>query len=179
LDWLPVVLINLLFTSVCIFTIGLYFSYREKEISKISEQKLREVKKKYIGEITERKEKEKEEIKKLKQIVDQLEIKQLEIDQAKNNAPVQPQAKNLSEEEAEELIAEAKEKAHHIEEEARKKAHEYLEDQKKEVQIKMVDLVMGVAKKVFNSTLNYDDHLELVKKSLKEMEGEVEAHEKH
>lgn len=179
MDWLPVVNINLLVTSVCIFTIGLYFAYREKELSKISEEKLKETKDKYLKEIAERKEKEKEEIQKLKKIVDELEKKQKEINQTRSLIVSEPLPSNKSEEDIENLLEEARKKAQHIEEGAQKKAHDFLEDQKKEVQIKMIDLVMGVAKKVFGQTLTYQDHLELVKKSLREMEGEVEAHEKY
>lgn len=165
-----VLMTNLAITGVCLFLLGFYFNYKERKLQTIAETKLLEIKEKYIRQIAERKAKEKKEIVKLRTIVEDLETKHRQILMSKS-APKPVIA--ISASEADEILKKAKEKAKKIEVEAQAEADKFLESQKKEVQTKMVDLVMGVAKKVLAKSLSYEDHKELIEKAFMEVEGEV------
>lgn len=162
---------NLAITGVCLFLLGFYFNWREKKLESIAGSKLKEIREKYITQIAERKAREKKEIEKLKGIVESLEKKHMEILKAKKSAKPEDTQENQSE--SKELLQTAQAKAKEIEQAAKDEAEEYLDEQKKEVQGKMVDLVMGVTKKVITKSLNYEDHKELIEKAFQEVEGEV------
>lgn len=161
-------LINIAIAAVSLVLIGLYFNYREKKIQGIANKKLKDIKQLYIAQLADRKIKEKHEIEKLKKVVEEIEKKHRQILKERNSKIKQHYA-----EEAEAIIKRAEERAKKIEAEVREDARRFLEDQKKEVQTKMVDLVIGVAKKVLTKSLTHDDHKELIEKALLEMEGEV------
>ncbi|KKQ94651.1 MAG: ATPase, F0 complex, subunit B, bacterial [candidate division CPR2 bacterium GW2011_GWC1_39_9] len=173
-DWL----INIFITSVCLFTLGLYFTYRERELEAIAKSKLDETKEKYLDQIAKRKAREREEISKLQAIVAEIEKKHQEVEVARQNIGQGSErgagqnVSNVSTEEAEKILESARERAAEIEEEAKKKADEFLDKQKKEVQTKMVDLVMGVVKKVIGQLVSYEDHKKIIKSALDDMEGE-------
>ena len=150
-DWL----INIFITSVCLFTLGLYFTYRERELEAIAKSKLDEAKEKYLEQISKRRAREKEEIGKLKAIVLEIEKKHQEVEVARQK-----------------ILESARKRAMEIEEEAKKKAAEFLDKQKKEVQTKMVDLVMGVVKKVIGQVVSLENHKKIIKSTLDDMEGE-------
>ncbi len=161
---------NLAITGVCLFLLGYYFNYREKKIQQIAEKKLHEIKEKYLQQIAERKAREKKEIAKLKSIVQDLEDKHRQILRERLNKPKEV---IIDKSQADEIIKKAQEKAKKIEEDVKEEADNFLEEQKKEVQTKMVDLVMGVAKKVLAKSLTYEDHRELIEKAFLEVEGEI------
>ncbi|HBG81364.1 TPA: hypothetical protein DDW69_00830 [candidate division CPR2 bacterium] len=169
MEWL----INIFITSVCLFTLGLYFTYREKELQSVSQKKLDEARERYLSQIAERKAKEKLEIEKLKAIVVEVEKRHKEILENKSKEPQIVEVSAVSDDEKEAILTEARNRARIIEENAEEEAKEYLSEQKKEVQTKMVDLVMGVTKKMLGSALTYEDHLKLIEQALKDMEGEV------
>ncbi|PIP30854.1 hypothetical protein COZ22_02435 [bacterium (Candidatus Howlettbacteria) CG_4_10_14_3_um_filter_37_10] len=170
-DWL----INIFITSVCLFTLGLYFTYRERELEAIAKSKLDEAKEKYLEQISKRRAREKEEIGKLKAIVLEIEKKHQEVEVARQNIEQESEvsvSQNVSEEEAQKILESARKRAMEIEEEAKKKAAEFLDKQKKEVQTKMVDLVMGVVKKVIGQVVSLENHKKIIKSTLDDMEGE-------
>jgi F0F1-type ATP synthase membrane subunit b/b' len=164
-------LINIAITGMCLFLLGIYFNYREKRLTTIADRRIKELKEKYVAQISDRKAREKKEIEKLKDIVISLETEHKKILKEKATNP----AKNtkLYEQEARKIIKHAEERARRIEQEVRDDARHFLEQQKKEVQTKMVDLVMGVAKKVLAKSLTYEEHKELIETTLMEVEGEA------
>jgi F0F1-type ATP synthase membrane subunit b/b' len=160
--------INIAITLLSLGVITYYFNYREKKISGVASKKLKDIKQLYVAQLTDRKMKEKQEIEKLKKVVDNIEKKHRDF--------VKQQNSKLKEHylaEAEVIIKKAEERAKKIEAEVKEDAKHFLEEQKKEVQTKMVDLVMGVAKKVLSKSLTHDEHKELIEKALLEMEGEI------
>lgn len=161
-------LINIGITGICLMILGFYFNSREKKLQQIAESKLKEIKDKYISLMVERKAKERVEVEKLKKIVDNLEKKHKEMIIQKSS-----ELKDQNDSKAEEVIKRAEERAKKIENEVKENAQKFLEEQKKEVQTKMVDLVMGVSKKVLVKSLSYEDQKLLIENALLEMEGEV------
>ncbi|MEI6498707.1 MAG: hypothetical protein WCO23_01965 [bacterium] len=158
---------NILITLVCFLSLGFYFNRREKRLQLIAESKLSDFKDHYLDNITKRKLKERQEIEKLKTIVIDLETrhKKLLTDRATFST------KNINAE-TDKIIKTAEERGQKIEAEMRQKADKFLEDQKREVQGKMVDLVMGVTKKILAKSLSYNDHKELIESAVLEMDGE-------
>jgi F0F1-type ATP synthase membrane subunit b/b' len=159
--------INLGITGGCLLLMVMYFNHREKKLQDIAVNKLKESKISYLRQLAFRKVKEKQEIEKLKGIVKKLEEKHRELLLEQKS-----QAKKSFEAEREEIIKKAQLRAAKIEQEAREEADNFVEEQKKEVQAKMVDLVMGVTKKLLTKSLKYKDHLELIEEALQDMEGE-------
>ncbi len=160
--------LNILITLVCFLALGFYFNRREKRLQMIAEGKLSDFKDRYLDNIAKRKLKERQEIEKLKIIVEDLESRHKKLLHEKTT---QHTSKTFDEE-ANRVIKAAEERAKKIEDEMRGKANKFLEDQKKEVQGKMVDLVMGVTKKILTKSLSYHDHKQLIETAVMEMEGE-------
>jgi hypothetical protein len=160
-------LVNLVITGACLLLLGMYFNYRERRLHHIAEKKIQQIKEHFQKTLAERKVKEKKEIEKLKGLVEELEKHHKKMLREKNAHPPKDYQT-----EADSVIQKAKEQAERIEEEVRLEAQKFLEEQKKEVQTKMVDLVMGVTKKVLGKALNYDNHKELIEHALLEVEGE-------
>ena len=164
-------LINILITVCCFIGMGYYFNYREKKLHNLAEKKLLNFKDQYLHNIANRKVKEKSEIDKLKTIARKLEEKHKQIlESEKKNAHI---TKDY-EAEVTKIIKQAEERARLIEEGVKEDAHKFLEEQKKEVQTKMVDLVLGVTRKVMSRGLTYSEHKRLIEEALAEMEGEDE-----
>lgn len=161
---------NLAITGVCLFLLGAYFNYREKKLQKIAENKLGEIRERYLAQNAERKAREKKEIDKLKGIVQDLEDKHRQILKEKN---AQSTKKEVRADLADDILKKAKERAQEIENVANEEAQKYLEEQRQEVQTKMVDLVMSVSKKVLTKNLSYEDHQDMIEKALLSVEGEV------
>lgn len=160
--------INIAITAVCLFGLGLYFNAREKKVQRMAEEKLGDIKDKFIHLTATRKVKEKQEIEKIKGIVSELEKKHKEVLIAQKARPSKDYSK-----EADAIIKQAEEKADQIEKEVKERADKFLEEQRKEVQTKMVDLVMEVTRKVLTKSLTYKDHKELIESALMEADGEV------
>ncbi len=163
-------LINVFITGLCLLGMGLYFNHREKKLHSVAEKRLYSFKDQYLHHVARRKVKEKEEIAKLKELARKLEEKHLQMIVSEKKVTVQN--KDYLEIEVEKVMKQAQEKARQIEEETKASSQIFLEEQKKEVQMKMVDLVMGVTEKVLNKTLAYDDHKKMIEEALADMEGE-------
>lgn len=161
--------INIVITIICLMALGLYFNRREKKLQFLATSKFREIEELYLHQLAKRKVKERHEVEKLKNIVDGLEEKHKKL-LAEKNAQ-QNHLKGYSAE-ADKIIKAAQEKANAIEEEVRQKSKLFLKEQEAEVRSKMVDLVIGVTKKVIARNLTYLDHKELIEKAVLEMEGE-------
>lgn len=161
--------INVAITGVCLLILGIYYNFREKRFQGLADDKFQEVKEKYIMEIAAKKARERAEIEKLKEIVSKVEEKHRRVIAEKNvaKAPV------YDLKEVDNIIKNAEEKAAKLIEEAREESRQFLEDQRKEVQEKMIDLVIGVTRKVLQKSLSYKDHKELIEAAFKEMEGET------
>jgi exonuclease VII large subunit len=122
-----------------------------------------------LHHVAKRKVNEKKEIDKLKTIARRLEDKHRKLlTEEKGN-----KKNDINfEAEVEKIIKQAQEKARQIEDDARAEMQKFIEAEQKDVQSKMVDLVMGVTKKVLTRGLTYSDHKGLIEEALSEMEGE-------
>lgn len=163
-------IINIVITGLCLFVLAMYFNRREKKLQHFTESKFEDVKGQYKEQVEKRKQKEKEEIEKLKNIVGKLQEKHKAMLLAQKNELKNNQNYNK---EAIDIIKNAEKNAKKIEQEVREDARIFLEEQKKEVQAKMVDLVMGVTKKVLARSLDYDEQKELIEEAFLEVEGEL------
>lgn len=161
-------LINIVITGICLFVLGLYFNSRERKITRVADKKFEEIKENYIAQIIHRKAKEKQDIERLKGIVAKLQDKQRELATEKPPPPPPSYLKKVDE-----IMQKATEKAKKIEAAVQENAKKFLDEQKTEVQTKMVDMVIGVSKKVLPKALNYEDHKSLIEEALGEIEGEV------
>lgn len=160
--------INLSITAACFFALGLYFNRRERKVHDLAERKLGEIRDLYIQQMARRRTKEKQEIERVKTLVTKLEDKHkklMEIQRTQNQAHIDTGA-------AAEMIKKAEERAKQVEAEIKENAQKFLEEQQKEVQLKMVDLVIGVTKKVLAKGLSYNEHKQLIDEALAEVEGE-------
>lgn len=164
------ILVNIAITGVCLFLMGIYFNYRETKIQQIADKKFGEIKEKYLSQIAAKKAKEKQEINRLKKVVEALEKQHIQFLQAQGGSVANGK---IMSEEALVILKKAQERAKKIEEEVKTEAKNFLEDQKREVQIKMVDLVMGVTKRVMAKSLTYEEHKKMIEDALKEVESEA------
>lgn len=160
-------LVNIVITAICLFGLGFYFNSREKKLHKMADLKFLEIRERYMVQIAQRKAKEKAEIERIKSILARLETKHKKMLSQKD---VVDPTKYLKE--AEEIVKKTEKRAKEIEKEAKEKADRYVSEQKAEIEGKMVDLVMGVTKKVISKSLNYSDHRELIEQALQEVEGD-------
>ena len=163
------IIINVLITSICLFALGAYFNHRERKLKDIANNQYLQIRDRLAHKIIERKAKEKIEIERLKTIVSDIEKQHKKILFEDNR-----ELNRFSEEEMDEITRQAEEKAKLMEEDMKKNAKKFMEDQRREVQTRMVDLVMGVTKKVLSGGLTYKDHKKLIENALMEMEGEEE-----
>ncbi len=143
--------LNIGTTAICLLVIAFYFNYREKKIQGIAGVKLKEIKDNYLDKLARRKLKEKQEIERLKKIVENLEKKHKEILTEKKK-----EVKKAWDKDAEDIIKKAEAKSKEIEDQAKIEVDKFMAEQKKEVQTKMVDLVMGVTKKVLARSIDYN-----------------------
>ena len=161
--------VNLIITAVCLVILAVYFNYREKKLNAMADKKFLDIREKYLVQIAQRKAKERAEIDKIKQLLAKVETKHKKLISSK---PTINSTEFLKK--AEEIIKRTEKRSKQLELEAKNKADKYLEDQKQEIETKMVDLVMGVTRKVLAKTLDYEDQKELIEKALRQVEGDIE-----
>lgn len=161
-------IMNIIITAICLIVLIFYFNHRERKMQKMADHKFSDIREKYLVQIAKRKARERAEIERLKAIVARLQHKHHE--QILDQKGKQKIRLNMAQ--AEDLLKRAHTRAKEIEKEAREKSQKFIDDQKKEVQTKMIDLVIGVTKKVLTKGLSYDDQKALIEEAIAEVEGD-------
>lgn len=156
---------SIIITFVCLFFMWIYFNIREKNLKKLTGNKLDEFRKIYNEEFGRRKEKEKYEILKLKEIVEDIKDEHDKVVIEETN-----QNKKFTFDEVKQIVRK-------IEEELRKDSDKDIKKAKSEINLndenlkeQIIELVMNVSKKIINTNISYNKHKSLVLECLLEIE---------